>query len=933
MDVHHLLLDGWSVPLVLREVAAAYDSAAAGRPWSAPRPRAFRTYIDWLQRRDPTPAEHFWRGMLADVATATPLDLGRPAMPAAGYRTYTRTFDRTDALAQAARRAGLTLNTLVQGAWAYVLHRYSGRDDVVFGVAIAGRPAELAGVEAMVGVFINTLPFRARVSWECDLRGWLRALQAQQTEIEAHAVTPLVDIQGWSAVPRGQPLFETLLVFENYPVFGPTDSAWPLSAVRVREQTHYPLTVVVAPGPPLKLQLLYDRARFDGAAIARLTAQLEAVLAAMAETIDLPLAALPPLSPAEGQLIAAWNGTAAPFPAGRCLHALVSDQATRAPHEIAVLAEDATLTYAELDRRANQLAHLLRGLGVGPEVCVGVCLDQSCALVVALLAVLKAGGAYVPLEPGYPTARLAFMLADAGARLLITTTTLQDRCPGDFQTVVCLDTPEAAAAALAQPVSAPVELAHPDGAAYVIYTSGSTGRPKGVVISHRSLVNFLVSMCRRPGITSDDVLVAVTAVSFDIAALELFLPLVAGARVVIASRTDASDGSRLAALMRRHGATCLQATPITWRLMLAADDRACAELTCLCGGEALPSELAQELLGRDARVWNMYGPTETTVWSAVQQVHTAEGPVPIGRPIANTQLHVLDARLAPVPIGVGGELYIGGDGLARGYRGQPALTAARFVPDPFGQPGARLYRTGDLARWRADGSLDFLGRIDHQVKVRGVRIELGEIELALARDAAIREAIVVATGDGADRRLVAYLIPAGDERPTIDLVRRRLQAVLPDHMLPVALVWLDSWPLTTNGKIDRAALPRPDDSRAQRRQIYVEPRTPVEQMLAAICADVLRVDRVGIHDDFFELGGHSLRATQVAVRVRDVMDIELPLRVIFESPTVAGMCDAIHATPDGRQQVERIAAVVQRIERMSAAELSDARQRMEGSRL
>ncbi len=566
-------------------------------------------------------------------------------------------------------------------------------------------------------------------------------------------------------------------------------------------------------------------------------------------------------------------------------------QADRRPESIAITFEDQSATYRELDRRANQVAHRLRRLRVGPEVRVGLCLHRSISMVVGLLGVLKAGGAYVPLDPDFPADRLALMLDDSRPSVLLTQEELCHTLPEralSGAAVLCLDSHRAGIEresdrrAGARPA--------PENLAYVIYTSGSTGRPKGVQVTHRALANFLESFHSLLGMTERDELLAVTTLSFDIAGLELLLPLIAGGRVTVVARDEASDGGRLKRRVSDPGVTFLQATPATWRLLLEAGWTGSPALTLLCGGEALPRVLADRLLDKGKALWNLYGPTETTIWSSAHQVEPGTGLVSIGRPIARTQLYVLDARLRAVPAGVVGELYIGGAGLARGYLNRPALTAERFLPDPVGEePGGRLYRTGDLARWLPDGRLECLGRIDHQVKIRGYRIELGEIEATLAKHPGVRQAAVVAREDTpGDRRLVAYLVGAV---PEVDELRSWLRRALPEYMVPAVYHVLDALPLTPNGKVDRGALPAPEPVESGLTRHLVPPRGPIEEAVAPIWAAVLGqpISRVGVHESFFNQGGHSLLAAQLLSRLRDLFGVELPLRTLFEDPTVAGV--------------------------------------------
>jgi amino acid adenylation domain-containing protein len=634
----------------------------------------------------------------------------------------------------------------------------------------------------------------------------------------------------------------------------------------------------------------------------------------------------PELSPAQRrQLLVEWNDTGAEYPREKTVHQLFEEQAERIPGAVAVVFEHETLTYGQLNARANQLAHHLQTLGVGPEVRVALCVERSLEMVIALLAILKAGGAYVPLDPTYPRERLAFMLEDAQAPVLLTQQHLREALPAVGAHVLCLDT-ESFARAGAEgdalrhagdlPVANPAGGATAGSLAYVIYTSGSTGAPKGVQIPHGALVNCLTAMRRQPGLLPQDVLLAVTTLSFDIATLELFLPLTTGARVVIVRREVAADGARLAEALIRSGATVMQATPATWRLLLDAGwPGPGPRLKILCGGEALPRELADRLLERGAAVWNLYGPTETTIWSTVHPVTPGDGPVSIGRPIANTQIYLLDADLRPVPVGVPGELHIGGAGLARGYLHRPELTAQKFVRNPFGDetgrvgdgetgrqdgPGSfvpsprrpvapsRLYKTGDLARYRPDGNLEFLGRLDHQVKIRGYRIELGEIEAALRQHPALREAVVLAREEKpGEKRLVAYVVPEGEPAPAREDLRRFLEQRLPTYMVPASYIPLHTLPLTPNGKIDRHALLATGPARSERESAFLAPRDPLEFTLATLWENTLGTEPIGVQDNFFDLGGDSLRATHLLAQIEQRWGRRLPLATLVQAPTVA----------------------------------------------
>jgi amino acid adenylation domain-containing protein len=647
----------------------------------------------------------------------------------------------------------------------------------------------------------------------------------------------------------------------------------------------YDLTVVVEPlGDELVATASHDGARLERAAVARLLRGLVTLLAAGIRAPSTRLGALDLLTAEEQtQVLHEWNATARPYPRCRA-DELVARQAAERPGEVAVAFEDRRLTYAELDAQVNGLARVLQQLGVGPGVLVAVCIERSAEMLVALLGIMRAGGAYVPVDPAFPADRQRFMLEDASVGVIVTQESLLPKFARYGAQCLCLDRdgPRIAAAGGTAPPCA----VGPDDLAYVMYTSGSTGRPKGVQIQHSALVNFLTTMADQPGLGADDVLVAVTTLSFDIAGLELYLPLAVGGRVVVATQEVSADPRALAALIDSAGATVVQATPTTWRMLVDSGWTGRRGLKALCGGEALPQILAEQLLERGLELWNMYGPTETTIWSTVSQVQSGE-PLTIGRPIANTALYILDDELQPVPLGVPGELHIGGDGIARGYLNRPELTAERFVPNPFdARDDARIYKTGDLARYRDDGRVEFLGRRDHQVKVRGFRIELGEIETALARLPGVTAVVAVAREDSpGDARLVAYVVLDGSPPVTANALRRSLADVLPAYMVPSVVVALDELPLTPNGKIDRKALPEPTLER-EAESTYSEPRTDLERRLVSIWEEELGIRPIGIDDDFFDLGLTSIVAARLFARLERDLGTSLPLGALFQAPTI-----------------------------------------------
>ncbi len=891
---HHLLLDGWSWPLVLREVFACYEAFRAGAEPALPSPRPYRDHIAWLRRQDLGEAEVFWRRSLAGAAvpTALPLERGAPGGRAGCEERLSA--ETAAALEAFARRHRLTPSTLVQGAWGLLLARYSGERTVVAGAILSGRESGLAGVESMVGPFINSLPVRLDVDGAEPLPEWLERLQAHLVELRQYEHTPLVQVQRWSGVPPEQPLFETLVVFQNYPVESVLTGQ--PGGVRVERseassRTNYPLTLLVSPGREWGLRLEHLTERCESAAATRLLGHLGVLLRAIAADPQRRLAELPLLTEAERSQLERWNATAVDYRLDVTLHGLIEEQAARTPGAVAVSFDGADLTYDELDRRANQLASALRGLGVGPGSVVGICAERSLELVVGLLGILKAGGAYLPLDPGYPRDRLAFMLEDAGAPVLLVQERLRSLLAHRGAEIV-LDGCESFAG---EPEERPASGAGPEEAAYVIYTSGSTGRPKGVVNTHRGIVNRLLWMQEAYGLTPADRVLQKTPFSFDVSVWEFFWPLLTGARLVLARPEGHRDSAYLARLISAERVTTLHFVPSMLQVFLEETDlgRCRALKRVICSGEALPKALEDRFFAvfPAVELHNLYGPTEAAVdvtfWRC--EPGSKRRSVPIGRPIANTQIHILDAFGSPAPVEVPGELCIGGTNVSRGYLGRSYLTAERFVPDPFlGTPGARLYRTGDLARRLSDGAVDFLGRLDHQIKLRGLRIELGEIEAALESHPLLREAVVVARRDaGGDTRLAAYVVPQrGAAAPSAAELRDHLLASLPEHMVPSAFVPMEGLPLTPSGKADRRALPDPGSLETGGEEAWAPPRTPVQELLAGLWRQVLGVERVGLRDGFFELGGHSLRVTQTLSRVRETFGVELPLRELFEHPAL-----------------------------------------------
>ncbi len=1249
-EFHHAILDRLSVAQLFKEVFTSYQAHQRGERIRFEQPRPFRDYITWLQRQDRSAAEDFWRKTLKGITAATPFRVDHPVESFNGKEeTYDKQSIRlpqttTASLQSLARRHQLTLNTIVQGAWALLLSRYSGEEAVVFGTTVSGRPTDVVGAESMIGLFINTLPVRVDVSPGNTVIDWLKALQSQQVEARQYVYSPLVDVHACSDVLRGTPLFESTLVFESMTTeSGPQDPGADLQIrySSVYEWSHFPLAAVVWPTPELAIDLWYDCRRFDADTITRMFGHLQTILNGIIRGPEQRLSQLSLLTNNENQqLIFDWNQTQVEYPERYlCLHELFEQQAERQPDAVAVVYDDQQLTYSQLNERANQLAFHLRTLGVGPEVLVGICVERSLEMVVGLMAILKAGAAYVPLDPSYPAERLRFMLADAGAPVLLTQQRLRQLLPPQDAAVVCLDTDWDSITQSCPMPAAPPSATHAN-LAYMIYTSGSTGQPKGAMTTHAAIVNRLLWMQQAYGLNESDRVLQKTPLSFDVSVWELFWPLITGARMVVARPEGHKDSSYLVSLITEQQVTTLHFVPSMLQAFL--EDRGverCSTLRrVICSGEALGVNLQERFFERlyGVELHNLYGPTEAAIDVTSWRCEPNDGrsTVPIGRPIANTQLYILDERLELVPVGATGELYLGGAGLARGYHGRPELTAEKFIPAAMnGKTGGRLYRTGDLVRYGEGGEVEYLGRVDQQVKVRGHRIELGEIEAVLLRHPGIQEAVVTIHEHApGDVRLRAYLVPDQDhafpirqllrfekeglldgrsrlelpngreivclpnkeetrflykeifeehcyfrrgihlkdgacvfdvganigmftlfagtvckpsavyafepvpaifevlklncdlsglnvkpyncglareaatevftyypqfpgssgrfgdperdrevlksgvlnmlredaetegysneeleaiigervsERLTaeqitcqlktisevirennierIDLlkidaeksesdvlagireddwgkidqivmevhdldhrldqitrlleshgfavnveqeawcegtelynlyatrswmesrvdserasssvwssqkalladVRHLLEEQLPEFMMPSAFIMLDALPLTPSGKVDRKALPRPDQAQPQRETAFVAPRTPLEEDLVNIWRDLLGIEQIGIHDNFFELGGHSLLLTRLASRIHRTFGVEVPLRVLFNTPTVVDMATAIAARQVEHEEADELLAELRKLSPDEVKALLEAEEMVE----
>ena len=914
---HHIISDGWSLGVFIRELVMLYQAFSAGEP--SPLPELPIQYADfavwqreWLQGEVLETQLSYWKEQLGDHPPVLELPTDRPRPPIESFRGAAQSFLLPETLAEAlqalSRQEGVTLFETLLAAFNVLLHRYTGQEDILVGSPIANR--NRTEIEGLIGFFANTLVLRTDLAGNPSFRDLLGRVSKVMAGGHAHQDLPferlVEELQPQRDLSRN-PLFQVMFVLEDIPVLFPRRSGPAFTRLEVNRGT-----------AKVDLTLMMERARrglwgemeystdlFDASTVARLVEHFQALLESAAANPDQRLSDLPLLTEAEQrQLLVEWNDTETMYPQDRCIHELFERQVERTPDVVAVVFEEQHLTYRQLNRRANQLAHHLQALGVGSDVPVAISMERSLDMVVGVLGILKAGGVYVPLDPTYPQERLAFILQDAHAPVLLTQRRLLEALPEYPGHVVCLDTDWQAIDCMPQTSLPCVTTA--DNLLYIIYTSGSTGWPKGVAMRHRPLINLTHWQGHATTLSQPARTLQFASLSFDVSCQEIFFTWSSGGTLVLVSEDTRRDA---VALLEVLDDACVERLFLPFVALqhlaqVVADQDALVPAKLrevITAGEQLQitpqiEHLFNELDG--CTLHNQYGPTEGHVVTAFTLKGTPEtwaALPPIGRPVANARIHILDQHLQPVPIGVPGELHIGGLVLARGYLDRPDLTAERFIPDPFSrEPGARLYRTGDLARYLPDGNIEFLGRIDHQVKVRGYRIELGEIETVLGQHAGVRDVAVLAREDKpGDRRLVAYLVPNEGQEPVIGELRRFLREKLPDYMIPSAFVTLDALPLTPSGKVDRRMLPAPERGRPEVEGVFVAPRTPVEEMLVGIWAEALGLEQAGIHDNFFELGGHSLLAAQVISRVRQVFPVEVPLRALFEAPTVAGLAEQV----------------------------------------
>ncbi|MGD9488073.1 MAG: amino acid adenylation domain-containing protein [Calditrichaceae bacterium] len=896
-NYHHLLFDGWGLGIILKEVFTLYEALSKNRKVTLEPVYPYSDYIAWLKARDIEEAKQFWKKLLNGFTNTALLGISKRKQSAeTGYAKKSLTLSEklSESLSAFSKANKFTLNTLFQGAWTILLSRYSNNDDVVFGITVSGRPADLTGVESMVGLFINTVPIRIQLKAAEKILKLLENVQFTHSELLQYDFTPLVEIQSVSEIPRGSQLFESIMVFENYPIDDSLinqESSIRIESVQSFERTNYPITLVISPGKLIGIDLAYEEKFFDENIIDRMFEHLVLVLENICENPELKIGDLNILSKKERSLLLqAWNQSKKPYPDTRTIPKWFEEQVKITPDKQAIVFENETLTYDELNRKANQVARFLIKKGVSPEKLVGICMNKSTQMIIAILGILKAGGAYVPIDPDYPAERINFMIKDSGLKILIT-----DQTPPsgtDINRLTIIDIDEEIDD---MPAENPEPILLPHHLAYIIYTSGSTGQPKGVLLQHQGLCNFVQAMANKLSIDNNSNILQFSSLSFDASVAEIFIALLSGATLFLARKEVFLSPESLDEFAEKHNITFATLPPSL--LSAVPPDMLKTVRTLVSVGDSCSWDLAKRW-HTDHEFINGYGPTEVTIGSVLYKVDDLDADsqtVPIGKPLDNTLLYLLDKNMNPVPIGCTGEIFLGGPGIARGYHNRADLTAEKFLPDPFhGNHGGRLYRTGDLGRFLSDGNIEFMGRVDFQVKLRGFRVELEEIESALKRIESVNDATVIIREDmEGDKRITAYIIPEKATDFLVSEIREKLKNWLAEFMIPSVFVRLDKFPLNSSGKIDRKALPAPEKSDFIESGSFVAPANQNEEILAGIFADILGLEKVGRTNSFFELGGHSLMATQAVSRIRDAFKTDIPLRILFEHPVISDLAEAL----------------------------------------
>lgn len=938
-SVHHILVDGRSMTIILRDLFAIYDGLVQNQPVTLPTPAPYAEYVNWLRGRDLADNERYWLNRLAGFETPTAVHFGtpEPSDPATTPEDLWLSQEQTKLLVDFAQANNVTLNTLLQTAWSLLLCHYTRSDDVVFGNTRSGRYGDVAGSRDMVGLLINSVPMRVQIDAEMTLGALLTAVRRQHLFLRDHEFTPLNQIQRWSNVASGSALFDSLVVFENYrfhDLLQAEGGNWDHRIVEDFSYNNFPITIQGYAGEKMLLRVLYNRQNFDTIQVHRILDHLQTLLSNMIDQTDRAALQIPYMTRAERtQLLYEWNPPISQETTALTINGRFEKQAAQTPDAIALTFEGAHWTYRELNQRANQVAHLLRSAGVKSGDFVGLCVERSLETVLGILGILKAGGAYVPLDPAYPKARLAFMIEDTAMSIVVTQRNLLAALPPHQASPILLDTvganyPTTNVASETTPL-------HP---AYVIYTSGSTGKPKGVVVTHTNVTRLFDSTVHWYSFNGSDVWTLFHSYAFDFSVWEIWGALFYGGRLVVVPYGVSRAPDQFHQLLADEQVTILNQTPSSFRQIIESDQKAATPLsslrTIIFGGEALDLPSLEPWVAKygDAQpqLINMYGITETTVHVTYRRITKAaiaarKGSL-IGEPIPDLQLYILDTLLNPVPIGVPGEIFVGGAGVAQGYLNRPKLTEGRFIDHPF-RSGEKLYRTGDLARFLPNRDMEYLGRIDQQVKIRGFRIELGEIEAVLHQHAAVKEAVVLPYQTLAgETQLIAYVIPDTSAVISFGDLRKYATTKLPDYMVPSSFTPVSRFPLTVNGKLDRQALPKPTRVRPDFAHDYVAPRTSIEQKITAVWQNVLLVEQIGIHDSFFDLGGDSLLIIRVASQLRKEFSKELPIHKLFEYRTVQTLASYL-----GTNEERAIASAAQTANR--ASKRQDALKRRRAARV
>jgi amino acid adenylation domain-containing protein len=887
VNFHHIIMDGWSLGIVIKDILDNYKLLKDKKPLKIIEAKPYSDFIKWIENQEKEEGLSYWNKQLEGYEQKAEIPYGikrniEDNRYTLGETTFTLSDGLTNKLTELAKQKGTTLNTIVQIAWGILLHIYNYTEDVVFGSVVSGRPTEIEGIETMVGLFINTIPVRMHFEHSYTFNEIIDQIRDNVFESTKYDYLPLAKIQANTELKRD--LINHIMIYENYPVAKEITTAktgkeleLEIKKFEISEQTSYNFNIYVMPGTNMTIKFAYNTAIYDEHQLKNIEGHFKNILRQIADNPGNKLASIEILSDEEKeQILDQFNNTKAYYP-NKTIHHLFEEQVEKTPDNIAVVFEENSLTYKQLNYRANQLAKVLREKGVKPNSIVGIMVERSLEMIIGMLGILKAGGAYLPISPDYPDDRVAYMLEDSQAEIMLT----QNSIAAGFMfkgEKIAIDN----AALDVSEIENLAAINKRSDLAYVMYTSGTTGKPKGVMIPHKALTNFLISMGNKPGLISQDKMLAVTTYCFDIAGLELFLPLVNGAQCFICDPEKVRDVEKLKKEIQKIKPTVMQATPVTWTMLYQAGWNNEEKLKILCGGEALPERLKQFFIDTNSEAWNVFGPTETTIWSTVQLIKEDES-ITIGAPIANTQIYVLGKNMKPVPIGIPGELYIAGDGLAKGYLNKPELTAEKFISNPFHR-GTKLYKTGDLARWLPDGNIEFLGRIDYQVKIRGFRIELGEIESQLNKHQEIQDSVVVVKEQDGIKQLVAYYVHShNDDKKVLDaqIVRDFLKTTLPSYMIPGIFVELEAIPLTFNEKVDRKALMKRNITLAGTKKQSL-PESAIEGKVLKIWQEVLKIAAINTEEGFFEVGGDSLSAVSVSEKIKNELNCDFNVTTLFK---------------------------------------------------